>query len=192
MSKHYSRGHRYAGASFARDEERHWITAALIASAVVAAASTALTTYAAVERSDQEAKLNKSVQRQKDIEAEIARQNAEFEANQSRRRSALLLGKQRAILAATGVDPGTGSPLLSEIDLVKQAELEALAIQRGGQIQAQGLDFEGKIAKYRKEVARGAIPLQIAGGVLSTTATGFSTYAKGQGKKTMTTELSRI
>ena len=150
-------------------------TAAIVAIAVSVAAA-AVSTYASVKSSEQQAAMAKSVQKQKEIERQAAIDAAAFEETQQRRRTALLLGSQRAIEAASGVETTTGSPLIQEIDLVKQGELEALNIRQAGTMQAGARQFEANIARYRAETAKGAIPLQIAGGVLQAASSGYSTY----------------
>jgi hypothetical protein len=142
---------------------------------VVAVAGAAVSTYAAVKQSEQTAALSESIRKQKLQEAQQASETAAFEETQHRRKIALLMGKEEAILAAAGVATTSGTPLIQEIDLARQGELEALSIRRGGQIQAGGASFEAGIAKYRRDVSRGAVPLQIVGGALSAASAGFTT-----------------
>jgi|SRR6266850_6239850 len=107
--------------------------------------------------------------RQREIEAQIAKENSMFEAGQARRRAVIALGKQSAIFAAAGIDPTSGSPLAMEVDQVKQMEMEALNIERGGvntarsiQASAASTQFEANIAKYRASLAKGILPFEIA------------------------------
>jgi len=92
-----------------------------------------------------------------DAEAESIREQAAFEERESRQRSRRVIAKGRAIGAASGVDIGSGSPLLLELDSAREAELEAQAIKAGGANRIAGKRFESRLA-------RGRIPGQIFGG----------------------------
>jgi hypothetical protein len=70
----------------------------------------------------------------------------------------MLIGKQIAVGAASGVDITSGSPLFMELDSVKQAELEALNIRHQGALGSASKKFEARMAKAR-------IPGIIMGGV---------------------------
>ena len=150
--------------------------------AVAAVASAAVTTYAAVQASQQQADIQSSIKKQKELDAEAARDSAAFMERQERRRLGLLLGKQQAISAASGVDISVGSPLLQEIDFVQQAELEALNVRRGGALAAGERTFESRIARFQGETARRAIPLQIASGAFSAASSGALAYSRATGK----------
>jgi len=93
-----------------------------------------------------------------EAEAESIRQQAEFDERESRQRARRVIAKGRAIGAASGVDIGSGSPLLLELDSAREAELEAQAIRASGSNRVAGRQFEARLA-------RGRIPGQIAGGV---------------------------
>lgn len=170
-----TRGHHHRLAPSER--ERHWVIALGIVAAAAAVAAAGVATYSAVQQSEQQAKLAKSVQRQKEQDAQTVRDTAAFEETQNRRRLAILAGTQEANLAASGIDTSSGSALFYQIDLAKQSEMQNLAIRRGGVIDASGKLFESRIAKYQGAVARGAIPYEIAGGTLSAAASGASAYA---------------
>ena len=132
-----------------------------------AVAGAAVTTYTAIQKSEQDAAIAKSNQKAADTEAQARLDAAAFSEQQFRRRAAIVLGKQRAITAASGVDPTSGSPMLQELDSVRQAELEALNIRRQGDVGAATSRFEGGIFKMRGRFASGQIPGQIAGGAFS-------------------------
>jgi len=174
------------------NEKRHWgiaagITAAEIAAyvgAAVAVVGAGVGTYMAVQQSEQQAALAKAVQKQKDIEAQAATETAKFEETQHRRRITLLMGQQQATYAASGLDPSQGTPLIREIDLAKQGELEALSIRRGGSIEASSSRFEANIAKFQAGVYSSRMPLTIAGGVLQASAAGLDAYSTARGKQT--------
>ena len=171
--------------------ERHWgiaagITSAEIAAyvgAAVAVVGAGVSTYAQIQQSEQQAALARAVQKQKDIEAQTAVDTAKFEETQHRRRITLLMGQQQATYAASGLDPSIGTPLIREIDLAKQGELEALSVRRGGSIEASSSRFESNIAKFQAGVYSSRMPLTIAGGVLQASAAGYSAYSTARGRQ---------
>jgi hypothetical protein len=81
-------------------------------------------------------------------EAEAIAESAAFEERQARRKSTLILGKQRAIAAAAGVESSSGSPLLAELDSIRESEIEALSIRRVGQMGVVAKQYESELAKY--------------------------------------------
>src|SRR5882724_106026 len=96
------RGHRYFGRNFERKEEKHYELGVVgIAAIAVTVAAAGLSTYAAVKSSENQAALAKAVQKQKETEAQNVAETAAFEERQTRRRTALLIGKQTAIQAAS-------------------------------------------------------------------------------------------
>lgn len=151
-----------------------WIAVAGIAVAVIAAG---LGTWQAIEARQAAADEADAIAEQKKQEAQAARESAAFEAQQHRRRIALLLGKQHAVTAAAGVDLTSGSAMFADIDLAQQGELEALNIERGGKVESNARLFESRIAKFRADAQRGQIPYDIAGGVLSAASGATSSYA---------------
>jgi len=92
-----------------------------------------------------------------DAEARSVKAQAEFDERQYRREASLVQGEAIATSAASGVDISSGSPLLHELDRVKQREIAALNIRRGGENQVAAL-------KYQSRMTRRQIPFQIIGG----------------------------
>jgi hypothetical protein len=93
-----------------------------------------------------------------ELEAEAMRQKGGFEERESRRRSSIILAKKRALAAAGGVSLTSGSPLMAELDHIRQAEIEALGIrttaetaalvtERKGQIQSEGAITRGNLTE---------------------------------------------
>jgi len=156
-------------------------TEILVTAAIIGAAAS---TYAAYSSYQQKEETNETIRAQKKIDAENARNSAAFEEAQSRRQTALLLGKQRAIVAASGVDPGVGSPIIQEIDLIQQAELEALNIRRYGRLQAGARTFEAGIAKYQASRARAGMPIAVGGAAVS----GASSVYRATRQRSVTTD----
>ena len=93
-----------------------------------------------------------------ELEGQMARDKAQIEERQYRSRAATILGKQEAIIGASGVDPSTGTPLEVMMDQARKAEEEALTIRYGGELEEYS-------ARTRARQARGQIPGIIAGGI---------------------------
>ena len=70
----------------------------------------------------------------------------DYNANLSRQQSRRVIGKQRAIIGASGLDTTSGTPLDIMLESARQAELEALAIQQQSRSRADSLKMKGKIA----------------------------------------------
>ena len=96
---------------------------------------------------------------------------AAFDETQQRRKNALMLGEANATGAGAGVDISSGSPLLHELDRIKQSEIEALNIRRSGQNVVASKQFEARMVRRQ-------IPFQIMGGVAQSGSI-LSTYAGG-------------
>ena len=114
-------------------------TAALLGAAVTLA-STAVGTWNAVSRQEEQRK-------QAEFSADMARRNAQIaeeEARQTRadsydkavrkrQETSLLVGKQRAQAGASGAQIDSGSHLDSQLDLREKGELDALSIEEQGE-----------------------------------------------------------
>lgn len=115
-------------------------------------------------------------------EAISVKQASESFERQARRRSGLIMGQSRAIVAASGIDPSSRSAVLLDLDNARQAEIEALDIRRFGQVSAAGKRYQGTLAKasipgiYLGGAAQG-------GSILSTWATRGGTVPSVFAKK---------
>lgn len=98
-------------------------------------------------------------QRLSEMQARSAEEQAMLQERQFRRRAMLAQGETVSSLASSGLAITSGTPLLRQLDLAKQAEIEALNIRRTGQIEASARRFEGRLSKA-------GIPWSIAGGAL--------------------------
>lgn len=92
-----------------------------------------------------------------EYEARTIEDQAKFDAMQERRKQKILQGQGNAITAASGLDPTSGSPLLMELDRVRQGELEVQSIARSGRVAAT-------TKRYGADLQRGSIPYSILGG----------------------------
>jgi len=77
--------------------------------------------------------------------AALARMQAEEDARLSRRQSDALMGRQRAVIAASGTTM-EGSPLLIVQDTAREAEIEVRHILRGGAARASAYQQAGSAA----------------------------------------------
>ena len=82
---------------------------------------------------------------------EAAASEADFRARQSR-----ALAQRRAGLGASGVDPGTGSPLLVSEDFAGEVELSALRIREGGEVRATRAEQQAVLQRFQGRAARTA------------------------------------
>lgn len=90
---------------------------------------------------------------------------------QQRRLNALYRGAAIAKGAASGVAIASGSPLLHELDRVRQTEIEALNIRLRGQNAAVATRFQSRMTRKQ-------IPWQILGGVTQAGSSILSSYAR--------------
>jgi hypothetical protein len=74
--------------------------------------------------------------------------------------------------------------LMVELDTVRQAEMEAQNIRRGGAVGAASSRFESGLARYRSDYYRSTIAPTIAGGVMQGTGSVLSSWLRmsGSGK----------
>ncbi|MDH5410810.1 MAG: hypothetical protein OEY16_05430 [Alphaproteobacteria bacterium] len=109
-----------------------WMAAAYIGSAVFGAVSSI--------------NAGKAAKRAAAVAAARERKLARERERMSRRDSAFMLGRQRAIAAAQGTTM-EGSPLMVLEDTAAEAELEALHIREGGEASAAAQIKKGKNAQ---------------------------------------------
>lgn len=142
-------------------------TAALLGAAVTLA-STAVGTWSAINRQEEQ-------RRQAEFSADMARRNAQIaeenartadeEARQTRadshdqavrkrQETAVLLGRQRARAGASGAQIDSGSHLDSQMDLRERGELDALSIEEQGQRAARDLEIQ---AWNQRNAAQGSL-----------------------------------
>ena len=97
--------------------------------------------------------------------AALARMQAEEDARRSRRQTDALMGRQRAVVAASGTTM-EGSPLLIVQDTAREAEIEVRHILRGGAMQARAYQQAGAAAAQAGFVDAGSTLLSGIGRVL--------------------------
>jgi hypothetical protein len=98
--------------------------------------------------------------------AALARMQAEDDARRSRRQSDMLMGRQRAVVAASGTTM-EGSPLLIVQDTAAEAETEIRHILRGGEVRANAYQQAGSAAAQAGFIDAGSTLLSGVGRALS-------------------------
>ena len=103
-------------------------------------------------------------------QARSERQQAEAREGDFRAAQSRAFASRRAALGASGVQSGTGSPLLVSEDFAGEVELQALRIRSGGEVRATRLEqqallsrFAGKAAQTSSFVRGGSLLLSGAG-----------------------------
>ncbi|MBX5020427.1 virion core protein, T7 gp14 family [Rhizobium lentis] len=143
----------------------------------------------------------KATKQANDYNAQVAEMNAKIadrqakdaidrgkqEEQQKRFQTAQLQGRQRAAMAANGVDLSFGSPLDTIVDTAKMGEVDALNIRTNAYREAYGYKVEGtnqrasaKLDRMRGDAAVKGGYLDAVGTILGGGAKAYST-AKGIG-----------
>ena len=122
--------------------------------------------------------------------ADDARERGLVEELNQRIRTNQLVGRQRASLAANGVEVGTGSAIDLVEDTLKIGETDALTIRANAERDAmgylaQGADFKGEASLYDSSARniRSALPFELAGTALATGGTVASQWYSFQQSK---------
>lgn len=153
-----------------------------IASAVGGAALTAVGQIQQNNAASAQASYQAAVARNNKILADRAAQDAiergRVEELNQRIRTRQLAGRQRASLAANGVDVGYGSAIDMIEDTFKIGETDALTIRANAMreamgYRAQGMNFEAEAGLYsaQRRNLRAALPFELAGTALGTAGT---------------------
>ena len=139
------------------------------------AAGAAISAFGAVQQgraANQEAQFQSDILKQQaERESTISRQNEE----DFRRGAFADLATRKAGLS--GVEPGSGSPLLASEDFAGEVELQALRLRSGGEVRATRLQQQASLVRTRGQNARTAG--FIRGGSLLLTG-GGQAFAAGQ------------
>jgi len=149
-----------------------------IIGAATAVAGTAVSIYSSVKASENAAVAAENEADAREFEAKSAREAAAYQERQFRRRASLLLGKQSATLAASGLDPSQGSPMLAELDAIQQTELEALNIRRTGEVSASSKDFEARLKRQQAGFFQSQIGPTVVGGGLQAGSSILGSWSK--------------
>lgn len=99
----------------------------------------------------QQTKFQSRVQEQ---QADQERLIASLSERDFRKRQSALFAEARAGMGASGVEMGSGSPLLSSGDFAAETELQAGRIRAGGEIQATRLEQQAELTRRAGRTAQ--------------------------------------
>lgn len=124
------------------------VAIAAIISAVTAVAAAGVGAYASYQQGQAQrtaARYNAALAEQ---QAEAQRTATAFAERQQREHDRRQIARARNLYGASGVDVGAGSPLLVELDSVRQAEYNAQAVRYGGEARAHFLEAQGGLDRF--------------------------------------------
>lgn len=124
--------------------------------AIASALGTGIGVVGQVQASNAEADAAIYQQKQSAIMAEDALKRGVQEEEAQRRKTAALAGRQQAVLAASNVDIGSGSPLDILADTAVLGELDAQTIKGNAAREAAGYQQQGDLAGMRAKSAKSA------------------------------------
>ena len=90
-----------------------------------------------------------------------------FEEQQKRRENAALMGKQKAAMAANGIDLTFGSPLDMIVDSATLGELDALTIRKNAYREEYDYRVQAANQRAQKTMYEGAAKSALTGGYLA-------------------------
>ena len=169
-------------------------TTIAIAALTTAVAGTAVSAYgqysaakAANEQADYQAKVAANNAATAEMEAQYAEQQGQRNAEAQRRKTAIMIGSQRARMGASGAVVDSGSFLDLTLDTAKQGELDAMALLNEGKMEAwrarvQGTNYQAQSNLYKSSKTN---PYLAAGGTLLSGAgqAGMNYYYATNGTK---------
>lgn len=151
--------------------------------AVTAAASSVMGIAGAITSANAQSASAKSAANAAEYNAEVDRQRAAVAMQQGnaneeaqRRQAAIALGRQTAATAQSGVDLTSGSALDLYQQSATNAELDALNIRYGAQLQAQGLQQQGTLDTMTAQQQRNNARAATTAGYLNAGASALSSY----------------
>ena len=145
--------------------------------AVIALIGVAIQTYAAYEQAQTQEKFFKYNAKVAENQAMGERMRAKVAADQQRELHRRVIANQRALYGSTGVESASGSPLLVIADSAKQAELDALIIQAGGEARAIGFQAQAGLDRFQGRNAGAAGYANAGSTLLSGAAGAYFKYA---------------
>jgi hypothetical protein len=123
---------------------------------IVAAAGSAVSAYGQIKAGNFNAAVGRQNARNLNAAAADAEDRGDLAAGQSATQTGLLLGAQRARLAAGGVDVGSGSALDLLMNTAGIGEQDALTIRNNAAREAWGLRTQAKDQQAQARFARAA------------------------------------
>lgn len=147
---------------------------AIVAVTVISTVATAVTQKQAADAQSHVAKVNA---KNEEIQAGVAAQQAQLEAEQQRRQNRLRLGAQRAAGAKSGIDISSGSITDVFQDTAMQGELDALSTIYAGQTQSSYLRGRAKVSRMESSNYKSAGNYQAAATLIGGAGRAYGGYA---------------
>ncbi len=137
--------------------------------AVVAlmAAGTAISAYGAYQQGKMQKEMYEYNAKVAEQNAQLARDKAEYDKEQLRRRYRKISGSQRVAFAKAGVDGSTGTPLFVQEELAMLTEEDILMTQYNADLKARGYTVEATAARYQGAAAYAAGKMRAASTLLT-------------------------
>lgn len=151
-------------------------TTLIVASIVAAAASAAAGAYSSVSAANAQkdaSKYNEAVEKNNAL---TAQRQAQYQADRIAKRNRILLGKQRAGYAKSGVDL-SGSAEDVMMDSAIEGELDRQAALYAGVTAAQAHEARAKLNAYEGDATLSAGRIRAGASVLSGASQGLGTYS---------------
>lgn len=163
----------------------------MVALTVAAAAASAYATYSSSQAQEQAMKYNAA---EAEKQAEMAREQQKFAAQQQSERDRRTRAAARAIQGSSGVEVGEGSSLLTDLDSAKQAELNYQAIRYQGDAQVRSLQSQATLDRFQASTAKRQGLIGAGASLLGGLSSGASTYARtpSAAPKTITVPSSSV
>lgn len=143
-----------------------------VAISVVAAATSAYSSYAAGENAKEVGDYNKKVAENAALDAQ---QRGALQASEHRQKVRQMISRQNASFASGGLDPTTGTPSDIMDETAGMGELDALRLINNAQRQGAGLKAQGELEAFKGDAAQRTGYINAAGSLLG----GASGAAKG-------------
>lgn len=127
----------------------------MYAFAIIAAIAAVVSAVSAIAQGDQQRRIANYNADLAERAAKEKRQQAEFQADRQREQGEALKARQRLLFNVSGVT-AQGTPTDLMVDTSKKLELDALAIQYGGQSAGTALELQGQLQKMQGSAANNA------------------------------------
>jgi hypothetical protein len=141
--------------------------------AAAAAVVSAVGAIAQGQAANQQAKFQSEVMRQ---QAERERQDAANREDDYRHAASRQMATRRATMGASGVEAGEGSPLMVSQDMIGEAELQALRVRSGGELQATRLEQQAALARQAGRNAQTGSYFKAGASLLSAGGSAYDAY----------------
>jgi hypothetical protein len=156
---------------------------------VLTAASTLVGAAGAKQQADASAEAQNYNAKVQDMNSTLAERRARdalergrLEEQQKREQVSQIQGKQKAAMAANGVDLTFGSPLDTLVDTATLGELDALTIRKSAAREAYDYKVQAVNSKADASLSRANAKATKTGGYLSAVGTVLTGAAKGYGQ----------